>query len=188
MQNFEEFEAYLSRVDEKERRRILKTLFEKSSEGDDDVADSFPDIFRPLIQEVPEDKRSEVLQELINISFTRSEIFSGPIPPPSLMRGYEEVVPGSAERILKMAEEQSAHRRKMEGIVVPHQLKESRRGQTIAFVLALLGFATTVGLAYLGATAVAGIMAGTTIVGLVYVFVQNRRPPADATESEKSAA
>ena len=34
----------------------------------------------------------------------RFEQFSGPIPPPSAMRGYEDVLAGSADRILSMAE------------------------------------------------------------------------------------
>ena len=34
--------------------------------------------------------------------------FSGPIPPPSIIEGYERVLPGSADRIISMAEKQSA--------------------------------------------------------------------------------
>ncbi|MCY4246499.1 MAG: DUF2335 domain-containing protein [Chloroflexi bacterium] len=32
--------------------------------------------------------------------------YSGPLPPPSMMREYEEVLPGSADRILSLAEQQ----------------------------------------------------------------------------------
>lgn len=34
--------------------------------------------------------------------------YSGPIPPPNIIKGYEQVLPGSADRILKMAEKQSS--------------------------------------------------------------------------------
>ncbi|MCY4064437.1 MAG: DUF2335 domain-containing protein [Chloroflexi bacterium] len=41
-------------------------------------------------------------------SFTRVEAhfveYSGPLPPPGAMQGYEDVLPGSADRILTMAE------------------------------------------------------------------------------------
>ena len=40
--------------------------------------------------------------------------FSGPIPPPNIIEGYEKIVPGSADRIISMAERQSEHRQKME--------------------------------------------------------------------------
>jgi len=36
--------------------------------------------------------------------------FSGPPPPPAMSRGYEEVLPGSAERILRTAEKEQDHR------------------------------------------------------------------------------
>ncbi len=39
---------------------------------------------------------------------------SGPIPPPSMMEQYERTLPGSADRILKMAENQSEHRQWIE--------------------------------------------------------------------------
>ena len=34
---------------------------------------------------------------------------SGPVPPPQFMKGWNAVVPGSAERILAMAEKDQAH-------------------------------------------------------------------------------
>ncbi len=37
-----------------------------------------------------------------------------PLPLPQLLEGYERIVPGSAERILKMAEEQQTHRQRLE--------------------------------------------------------------------------
>lgn len=37
--------------------------------------------------------------------------FSGPLPPPQVLAQYESILPGSANRILSMAEKQSEHRR-----------------------------------------------------------------------------
>lgn len=36
--------------------------------------------------------------------------FSGPLPHPQTLRQYDEVLPGAAERILRMAEKQQDHR------------------------------------------------------------------------------
>ena len=63
--------------------------------------------------------------------------FSGPIPPPDIIKGYEEVLPGAAERILSMAEKQSAHRQDMERIMVKSESRDSLLGVIFAF---LLGF------------------------------------------------
>ena len=51
-----------------------------------------------LLSKVPEDIRLEVKTLIRDFSF------SGPIPPPQFLEGYERVLPGSADRILTMAE------------------------------------------------------------------------------------
>ena len=57
-------------------------------------------------------KEKEQVRQVV-AEVIRSE-FSGPIPPPNIIKGYEEVLPGSADRILAMAEKQSNHRQEME--------------------------------------------------------------------------
>ena len=64
--------------------------------------------------------------------------FSGPLPPPGIFQGFEDVLPGSAERILAMSEKQADHRRKIEATVVDGNAKAQLRGQIMAFLLALL--------------------------------------------------
>lgn len=53
--------------------------------------------------------------------------FSGPLPPPGMLARYNDALPDGADRIVKMAEAQSSHRRTIES-----------RGQIFAFVLALV--------------------------------------------------
>ncbi|MFQ7172706.1 MAG: DUF2335 domain-containing protein [Thomasclavelia ramosa] len=48
------------------------------------------------------------MQEITSVSY------SGPIPHPSDFEQYERVLPGAADRILTMAENQSAHRQTLE--------------------------------------------------------------------------
>jgi len=48
-------------------------------------------------------------QDSGQVSLIRQE-FAGPLPHPSVLAGYDDVVPGSAERILRMAEKQLEHR------------------------------------------------------------------------------
>ena len=40
--------------------------------------------------------------------------FSGPLPPPEMLARYEETVPGAAERIIVITEEQHRHRMSVE--------------------------------------------------------------------------
>ena len=54
--------------------------------------------------------------------------YQGPLPLPEQLTGYEQVCPGAADRIIKMAEEQAAHRRYLEKITVETQAKNARVG------------------------------------------------------------
>lgn len=53
-----------------------------------------------ILNAVPENKKKEVKEALMVI---RSEVFSGPIPPPEALARYEEIQSGAADRIIKMA-------------------------------------------------------------------------------------
>ncbi len=74
-----------------------------------------------------------------------------------MLAGYEDVVPGSAERILAMAERQAAHRQNIES-----------RGQLFGFSLAasaIAGGFLAVGLPLVGVSGV--ILAAATLSGFV---------------------
>jgi uncharacterized membrane protein len=64
--------------------------------------------------------------------------FSGPIPPPSILAGYENTLPGSADRIITMAEKQLGHRQKLEEAVVASNIQNEKVGMWFAFTLTLL--------------------------------------------------
>ena len=53
----------------------------------------------------PEEKRAEAILAAVEISR-----FSGPLPHPEDLAKYEQVLPGAADRIISMAEQQAAHR------------------------------------------------------------------------------
>jgi len=68
-----------------------------------------------------------------------SQHYQGPIPSPEMFAEYERALPGSADRILGMAEAQSKHRMQMESQVVVGNLKSQNVGQWMAFVVVLGG-------------------------------------------------
>ena len=45
-----------------------------------------------------------------------AQISSGPIPAPTVLSDYEAVLSGSADRIIKMAEQQQLHRHNLESL------------------------------------------------------------------------
>lgn len=63
------------------------------------------------------------------------ELFVGPLPPPSTLQGYEQAFPGAASRIIKMAENQSQHRQRIENKVISSNVKNERTAMFLAFIL-----------------------------------------------------
>lgn len=104
----------------------------------------------------------------------QQQSFAGPIPPPQVLEAYERTLPGSADRILKMAEEQSQHRQRLEQQVVAKNLTAQARGQHYAFGLSALLFGGSI---YLLAN---GIQIGglstlvLAVAGIVSTFIYGR--------------
>ena len=110
------------------------------------------------------------------IILQRIQSFSGPIPHPEILEGYERIKPGFAERIISMAEKEQEGQLYCDKLYLEGPIKATRRGQWMGFIIALLflGAATTLGI--LGETAVAITLGGGTLVALVTLFVTNRPP------------
>ncbi len=99
------------------------------------------------------------------------EMLSGPLPPPDILKGYEDIIPGAATRILKMAERQSEHRMNLEKTIVDSDSKMGLLGLTAAFLLSAM---IIVGSVYVIANgyAWAGVsMIGINVASLAGVFV-----------------
>lgn len=96
--------------------------------------------------------------------------FSGPIPPPTILSDYNNIVPGAAERILRMAEDDASHQRNIERLAITSTKNEVRIGQFFGLivslaVLALAGFAVLHGQPW-----VATLLGGGTLVGIITAF------------------
>ena len=89
---------------------------------------------------------------------------SGPLPHPEILAGYEDIVPGAADRILKMAEKEANHRHQIDNICVKADSRDSLLGIICAFCI---GMACIVGGVYiiLKTPTVAGSVAGFLVAG-----------------------
>jgi uncharacterized membrane protein len=64
--------------------------------------------------------------------------FSGPIPPPDTLAQYDVIVPGLAERIMKMAENEAASRQRNDEKLVDNIVRSSFLGVFFAFASVVL--------------------------------------------------
>jgi uncharacterized membrane protein len=124
------------------------------------------------------------------VQVTEATAFSGPIPPPELLKQYNDIIPDGANRILTMAEKQSAHRIELEKTVIRGDDRRANLGLVCGFVFG----AIVVYLSYLlirDGHDVAGATLGTAdLVALVGTFIYGTRARRQEREhkNEKNKA
>jgi uncharacterized membrane protein len=115
-----------------------------------------------------------------HVEIRRSESsYSSPIPPPELLNHYNEIIPDGANRILKMAEEQSQHRQSLERYVLKHDSIRAYVGQASALIIGLSGLGIGGFLVYSGHDVAGATVAGSTLVSLVTAFLTGTKSKRD---------
>ena len=127
------------------------------------------------------------------IAASKTVHFSGPMPHPELLGQYELLCPGSADRIIRMAEQEAEHRRSAENKIIEAQIKdrnkqysESRCGQLCALVITLAALGAGVYTASIGHEIAGSIIGVGGIGGIVTTFIlgRHRQPEEPPTPEE----
>jgi Predicted membrane protein (DUF2335) len=69
--------------------------------------------FGEILSKLPPGTPPEVLEMI-----SQSMSYSGPLPPPFMMQQYDDTLPGLADRIMKMAENEQGLRRRDNGWIL----------------------------------------------------------------------
>ena len=122
------------------------------------------------------------------------QTYLGPIPPPEELHHYESVIPGAADRILRMAEAESLHRQRQEEVsiqaniaaqqrqigLVEYQAKALSRsdllGQLLGFAVSIVSLSGCVYLAYRGQPWVASALVGLPLAGVIRALRERHKP------------
>ena len=121
---------------------------------------------------VPQNQRGEVVNRVYTMLV--SERFSGPMPHPRHLREYEDILPGSAERILSMAERSLDHNATMEETALTAAIDDRKRGMRYGLAAFIASLVTASALAYFGQTPVAIAVLSTAVLGAVAAFINGR--------------
>jgi uncharacterized membrane protein len=124
--------------------------------------------------------RGEVVQ---GPGFVISESFDGPLPPPSLLKQYEAVVPGLAHEIIADWREEGRHRRWVERTLVHY----SGLGLLSATLIGVIGLGGGIWLAAHGAATVGLTAFLGALASLVAVFLLRRDRPNPADQTREAA-
>ena len=118
------------------------------------------------------------------------EEFSGPIPHPDILEKYEKILPGSADRIISMAEKQSTHRQAMEKKMIESESRDGLRGIIFAFLLGigcLIACVVVVCLVPKNAGAISSAFLGVTGIGSITTgFIRSSKRSKSKDDEKKS--
>lgn len=141
------------------------------------------------MSETTEAPAGEILQidpasiRQIALSVVQESSHSGPLPSAEQYRQYEEILPGAAERILRMAEKEQDGRLEWQRKALDASIRFRHRGQTFAGILAGLFVLVAVLLValqqYIPAVTVLGMIAA-----LAGVFISGRYGKATKDETD----
>lgn len=146
-----------------------------------------PEIIEEVRRVIGEDPEADTDMMLRRITSVVAEYTNGPLPPPSMLKGYEEVLPGAADRIFTLMEQQSAHRQKLERTALDRGSRSRDRGQILAFVLCALVIVGGFVAIYLGQS-LAGMAAIIIAVGgVAATFLATRQRQQQQLQDKREA-
>lgn len=143
----------------------------------------------PELDELDEEEQKEFGKMTSFITREVMERYSGPLPHPKILSGYEQILPGTADRIVAMAEREQEHRHNMQEKMIKTESRDSVGEMVCAFVLSVLCIIGAVLVVYLvptSAGAIAGALLGMSGMGSVIIHFLNstRRSPDNIQAKE----
>lgn len=108
--------------------------------------------------------------------------FTGPLPPPEELGKYEAVLPGAADRVIRMAEGQAVHRQQIENEIVKGGHRGEARAQRFALIVALSALGLAAYSLHEHQPLLAFGIGGIDLVGLVAAFLVDRRTSSARVE------
>lgn len=109
--------------------------------------------------------------------------FSGPIPPPETVEAYDRIYPGAAQIIIGMSQKEQDSRLAITERTANENIAYAKRGQWMAFSLAIFAMLTGLAAAYMGHPILAGTIFGTVVLGVVAAFLAPRIAKKDPAKS-----
>ena len=164
----------------RQQRRSAKPQLPANREAMDDSVETADDLEAVVRREV-----GHFTQEIL---VAEQELFSGPLPHPKHLAEYKEISPDVPERLLRMAEDQAEHRRKLESAIVESNLKLEVRGQVFGFVITIVAVIGGIYLMANGHSLSGAATAISALAGLVGLFLWVRHERKQELKKSQASA
>ena len=105
----------------------------------------------------------------------QQQLYAGPLPQPEALAKYDQIVPGAAERIIKMAEKEMEQRHNADNLMTRNAIRTTFLGIIFAFLSVLILSGLVFYALYKGFDTVAATIAVGAIAAVASVFVFFRK-------------
>lgn len=139
-----------------------------------------------LIEKIKTGGNGDGLAEEFMQSIAISQQYSGPIPPPAMLDQYDRIHPGLAEELVKFAKDEQLHRQGLETMAVSGEISKDKRGQNYALIICLAVLAVGTVAIITDAPVVGGLLSGSTLTGLAYIFITGRKQKNSSQQDQSS--
>lgn len=150
---------------------------------DEDLIKMLPHELQEEISEAEPEERIAIISRVI------SQIrYEGPLPPSFMLKEYEDVLPGAADRILRMAEQQASHRQSIEKTVISSKSKAEILGVIFAGLIGLSAIVGGFALVYIGRSGegIAAIIASlASLVGAYLYGTHSERTEREEKQKQR---
>lgn len=126
---------------------------------------------RPIQAKNKIEKNSNPGKSGFVVSEQKFELYKGSLPHPDMLEKYEAMYPGITKELLHLVKEQTLHRISIESKVVDSNIKNSKKGLSLGFMIAMTGLIGSIFCITQGFEIGGSILGGSGLLGLVSVFV-----------------
>jgi len=112
--------------------------------------------------------------------------FTGPVPPPNILNGYNAVVPGAAERIIAMAERQQKHDHETQRLIIKSHHRDYKRGQYCAVGVSISVVIVGGVVAVMGQPAAGAAIGAIALGPVISAFVHHQRNDSSDNDEAKT--
>lgn len=110
-------------------------------------------------------------QEKKKLVVMKQEVLKGPLPHPNILKGYEEIDPGSAHKIIESGLAESKDRRDLQNRTFEAIKEESKRRDWMGYSIGVLIIAIGALLVYTGHAVYGSIFSGVSAIAMVSLFL-----------------
>jgi uncharacterized membrane protein len=99
----------------------------------------------------------------------------GPLPPPAALDQFNQIIPNGAERIMRMVEQEQAHRIEHESNSLKAAIRDTKRGHWLGALISLAALGASLYAAYIGAHPTVSIaLVGVPIATTINAILKNK--------------